>query len=113
VLLPFAVESLDDIVRLTFRDDLDISRAHELGKALQYATEADTRPILITLDASVRYIDSFTLSELLLFRRRLASRRFAVYVANANIYRMLTITDVAERLNATMREEDALNTLRA
>jgi anti-anti-sigma factor len=113
--LAFAVESLDDVVRVTFRDDLDISRAHEVGKALQYATEADTLPILIALDASVHYIDSFTLSELLLFRRRLSPsfRRVAVYVANANVYRTLMITDVAERLNASMREEDALSTLRA
>jgi anti-anti-sigma factor len=111
--LAFAVESLDDVVRVTFRDDLDLSRAHEVGKALQYATEADARPVLIALDASVRYIDSFTLSELLLFRRRLGDRRVALYVANANIYRLLTITDLVERLNATMREEDALTTLRA
>jgi anti-anti-sigma factor len=111
--LAFAVESLDDVVRVTFRDDLDISSAHEVGKALQYATEADARPILIALDASVRFIDSFTLSELLLFRRRLSFRRVAVYVANANVFRTLTITDVAERLNATMREEVALNMLRA
>lgn len=110
--LVFAVESLDDVVRVTFRDDLDISRAHEVGKVLQYATEADVRPILIALDASVRYIDSFTLSELLLFRRRLGSRRVALHVANANVFRMLTITDVAERLNASMSEEDALNSLR-
>jgi len=74
----------------------------------RYAADSDR-----TLDASVRFIDSFTLSELLLFRRRLPFRRVAVYVANANVYRMLTITDVAERLNATMREEDALNILRA
>lgn len=111
--LAFSIDSLDDVVRITFRDDLDISRAHEVGKALQDATEADARPILIALDASVRYIDSFTLSELLLFRRRLSLRCVAVYVANANVYRTLTITDVAERLNATMREEDALNTLRS
>jgi anti-anti-sigma factor len=110
--LAFAVESLDDVVRVTFHDDLDMSRAHDLGKALQYATEADTRPVLIALDASVSYIDSFTLSELLLFRRRMPSRRVAVHVANANVYRVLTITDVAERLNATMREEDALDILR-
>ena len=111
--LAFAVESLDDVVRVTFRDDLDLSRAHEVGKALQYATEADARPVLIALDASVRYIDSFTLSELLLFRRRLGARRVALCVANANIYRLLTITDLVERLNATMREEDALTVLRA
>lgn len=113
--LAFAVESLDDVVRITFREDLDISRAHEVGKALQYATEADARPILIALDATVRYIDSFTLSELLLFRRRLlpSFRRVALYVADANVFRTLTITDVAGRLNATMREEDALKTLRS
>ena len=111
--LAFAVESLDDVVRLTFRDDLDMSSAHEVGKALQYASETDVRPILIVLDPSVRYIDSFTLSEFLLFRRRMKSRRVAVHVANANIYRIMTITDVADRLNATLREEDALSTLRA
>jgi anti-anti-sigma factor len=109
--LAFAVESLDDVVRITFRDDLDMSRAHDVGKALQYVAECDTRPILITLDASVGFIDSFTLSEFLLFRRRLGSRRIALCVANANIYRILTITDVAERLNAAMREEDALSSL--
>jgi anti-anti-sigma factor len=113
VSLAFGVESLDDVVRIIFRDDLDMSRAREVGKALQGATEADARPVLISLDASVRYIDSFTLSELLLFRRRLSSRRVAVHVADANVYRILTITDVAKRLNATMREEDALRTLRA
>jgi len=112
--LAFAVESLDDVVRITFRDDLDISRAQEMGKALQCATEADARPVLIAFDPSVRYVDSFTLSELLLFKRRLSpSRRVAVHVADANIYRILIITDVAERLNATMHEEDALKTLRA
>lgn len=112
--LAFAVESLDDVVRVTFCDDLDISRAHEVGKVLQYATEADDRPVLIVLDPTVRYIDSFTLSELLLFRRRLSpsSRRVALHVANANVFRTLTITGVAERLNASMREEDALNALR-
>jgi anti-anti-sigma factor len=110
--LAFAVESLDDVMRITFRDDLDISRAHEVGKALQHVTEADTRPILIVLDATVGYIDSFTLSELLLFRRRLSFRRVAVYVANANVYRVMTITDVAKRLNATMNEADALSSLR-
>jgi anti-anti-sigma factor len=110
--LAFAVESLDDVLRVTFHDDLDISRAHDLGKALQHVTEADARPILIALDASVRFIDSFTLSELLLFRRRLTTRAGAVYVANANVFRTLTLTGVAERLNATMRVEDALNTLR-
>ncbi len=111
--LAFAVESLDDVVRVTIHNDLDISRAHELGKALQHATEADERPILIALDASVRFIDSFTLSELLLFRRRLEGRRVAVFVTNANVFRTLTLTGVAERLNATMREEDALSALRA
>ncbi|HEV8021752.1 MAG TPA: STAS domain-containing protein [Candidatus Lustribacter sp.] len=113
--MAFAVESLDDVVRVKFRDDLDISRAHDFGKALQYATEADHRPVLIALDASVRYIDSFTLSELLMFRRRLSpsSRRVALHVVNANVFRTLTITDVAERLNASMHEEDALKALRA
>jgi anti-anti-sigma factor len=111
--LAFAVESLDDVVRVTFRDDLDMSRAHEVWKALQHAAEGDARPILIVLDATVRYIDSFTLSEFLLFRRRLQSRRVAVYVADPNVYRILTITDVATRLNATMTEEDALKALRA
>lgn len=113
--LAFAVESLDDVVRVTFRDDLDISRAHEVGQVLQYAADADARPILLVFDATVRYVDSFTLSELLLFRRRLlpSFRRIALCVADANVYRTLTITDVAARLNATMREEETLNSLRA
>ena len=57
-------------MRITFRDELDMSRAHEVGKALQHAAEADARPILIALDASVTYIDSFTLSELRCAPRR-------------------------------------------
>jgi anti-anti-sigma factor len=109
--LVFAVELLGDVLRVTFRDDLDMSRAHEVGKALQHAAEFEERPILIALDASVHYIDSFTLSEFLLLRRRFPTRRIAMHVANANIHRILNITDVAKRLNASMSEEEALNAL--
>ena len=111
--LPFVLETTEEIVRITFHGDLDISRYDEVGKALQLAMDTDSRPVLIVLDESVRYADSFTLSEMLLFRRRMQGkfRRVAVYCANANVFRTLSLTNVAERLNASMNEADAIKLL--
>jgi len=107
------LETTERVVRITFRGDLDISRYDEVGKALQLAMDTDSRPVLIVLDETVHFADSFTLSEMLLFRRRLQSkfRRVAVYCVNANVYHTLTLTNVAERLNASMNEAEALRAL--
>lgn len=111
--MPFALETTERVVRITFRGDLDISRYDEVGKGLQLALESDARPVLIVLDETVTFADSFMLSEMLLFRRRLQNkfRRVAVYCMNVNVYRTLALTNVAERLNASMNEADALKAL--
>lgn len=109
----FALETTDRVVRITFRGDLDISRYDEVGKALQLAIDTASRPVLIVLGETVHFVDSFTLSEMLLFRRRLQSkfRRVAVYCVNANVYHTFALTNVGERLNATMNEAEALEAL--
>jgi anti-anti-sigma factor len=109
------LETTDRVVRITFRGDLDISRYNEVVQALQLAMDADARPVLIVLDETVHFADSFTLSELLLFRRRLQSksRRVAVYCLNATVYHTLALTKLAERLNVSMNEADALKALGA
>lgn len=113
--MPFALETTDRVVRITFLGDLDISRYDQVGKALQLAMDTGTQPVLIVLDETVHFIDSFTLSEMLLFRRRLQGkfRRLALHCVNANVYHTLTLTNVAERLNATMNEAEALKALGA
>jgi anti-anti-sigma factor len=107
------METTDHVVRITFRGDLDISRYDEVGKALQAAMDTDSRPVLIVLDETVHFADSFTLSEMLLFRRRLQSkfRRVAVHCVNASVYRTIALTNVAERLNVSMSEAEALKAL--
>jgi len=112
--LAFAVETTNGIVRITFRGDLDISRYSEVGQVLQRAADVESLHVLIVFDESVRFVDSFTLSELLLFRRRLALkfRRVAVFIANDKVYHMLALTNVAERLSASMNEAEAVKALR-
>lgn len=111
--MPFTLEAADEVVRLRFSGDLDISRYPEVCDAVRWA-EATHRPILLALDETVQYIDSITLSELLLFKRRLERNEVpvATWVASGRVFVLLTITDVAERLNATTSEGHALTILR-
>lgn len=111
--LPFVLEAVDEYVRLRFSADLDISRYPEVQEAARWA-EATGRSVVIVLDETVRYIDSVTLSELLLFKRRLDRKDVAVatWVVNSRLYLALKMLDVAERLNAETTEERALTVLR-
>lgn len=111
--LDFSIEASSDILKVVFRGDLDISRYAEVCEELSLA-ERDTRNVLLVFDETVQYIDSFSLSEVLLFQRRLsrAGRLVALHVIRGQVYGMLAASGVVRRLNAYLNGEQALETLR-
>lgn len=112
-LLDFAVEAAGDVLRVRLHGNLDVRRYQEVHKALRLA-ESDSRPVLVMLDEHVRSVDTAMLAELLLFRSRLQrqNRSVAIHVADAQAYHAFAMTNVAQRLNASMSERQALKALR-
>lgn len=98
------------IVPLT--GDLDISRYAEIVHILSNVPHG--LPVLVELRGT-NHVDSFALSELVVFRRNLEreGRRVALFVASAAVRRMLAIANVTELLHVFAVREEALEFLQA
>jgi anti-anti-sigma factor len=94
-----------------FSGDCDISRYPQLHALLE-AIPDDAAAVLIDLSGTT-VIDSTALSELLLRKRRFdqAKQTVAVLVTHPNVYRVMALRNVLEKLNVFRDRENALRFL--
>jgi anti-anti-sigma factor len=107
----FLYDADGGIVRVTFQGDVDITRHLQVRDVLDLARN-ERRPTLIEFADTTQYIDSYSLGEVLMFRRKMEEDGcpVAIAVRDRNVYRIFDIVSDG-RLAIFSDEEAALRSL--
>lgn len=95
-----------EIVRVTFQGDVDITRHLQVRDVLDLARN-ERRPTLIEFADTTKYIDSYSLGEVLMFRRHMEEEGIpvSILVRDRNVYRIFDI--VGDGRLAVFGDEEA------
>lgn len=109
--MDFLYDADGEIVRITFLGDIDIMRHPQVRDVLDLARH-ERHPTLVEFGETTKYLDSYSLGEILMFRRHMEEegQAVAILVRDRNIYRIFDIVSDG-RLALFSDEEQALRSL--